>query len=182
MYLIAPAAFSAGRSSSYSPARREASVNLATNGLFRRSGASTLGRFEVEAFRAGRSPLPLTEYEALLSSDRWADRFLEEVDRTLTEGWKRGGLPRIRVEPPVPWGELCTSNRSWQFHLQAWEPMSLVLSAYDHLGEKRYIDSLPGPRRGLIARYPSRPRRRLRLVRHGDRPAGLPPRLPARCG
>ncbi len=124
-------------------------------GLFRRSGTSTLGEFEVETFRAGRLQRPLIPYEALLSSDRWADRFVEEVDRTLTEGWKRGGLPRVRVEPPVAWSELCASNRSWQFHLQAWEPMSLVLSAYDHLGEQRYIDYCLGLALDWIAQYPS---------------------------
>ena len=124
-------------------------------GLFRRSGTSTLGEFEVEAFRAERLQQPLRQYEALLSSDRWADRFVDEVERTLTEGWKRGGLPRVKVEPPVAWGELCASNRSWQFHLQAWEPMSLVLSAYDHLGEQRYIDYCLGLALDWIAQYPS---------------------------
>ncbi len=123
-------------------------------GLFRRSGTSTLGEFEVEAFRAERLQQPLRQYEALLSSDRWADRFVDEVERTLTEGWKRGGLPRVKVEPPVAWGELCASNRSWQFHLQAWEPMSLVLSAYDHLGEQRYIDYCLGLALDWITQYP----------------------------
>jgi Heparinase II/III-like protein/Heparinase II/III N-terminus len=124
-------------------------------GLFRRSEISTLGEFEVEAFRAGRLERPLSQYEALLSSDRWADRFLDEVELTLTEGWKRGGLPRVLVQPPVAWAELCASNRSWQFHLQAWEPMSLVLSAHQHLGEQRYIDYCLGLALDWIGQYPS---------------------------
>ena len=90
-----------------------------------------------------------------MSSDRWAPRHVDEVERTLTEGWKRGGLPRVRVEPPVAWGELCSSNRSWQYHLQAWEPMSLVLSAYQHLGEQRYIDYCLSLALDWIEQYPS---------------------------
>ena len=123
--------------------------------LLRRSRLSRRSGFEVEAFRAGRLEMPLSEYEALLSSDRWAPRFVDEVERTLTEGWKRGGLPRVRLEPPVPWGELCSSNRSWQFHLQAWEPMSLVLSAHQHLGQQRYIEYCLGLALDWIEQYPS---------------------------
>jgi hypothetical protein len=124
-------------------------------GLFRRSGTATLEGFDVGAFRAGRLQRPLIPYEALLSNDRWADRFVKRVEEILTEGWKRGRLPRVRLEPPVAWGEICASNRSWQFHLQSWDPMSLALSGYDHLGERRYIDYCLALALDWIAQYPS---------------------------
>ena len=46
----------------------------------------------------------------------------------------------MKLEPPVAWETLCASNRSWQYHLQAWEAMSMLLSAHSHLGDRRYVD------------------------------------------
>jgi hypothetical protein len=110
---------------------------------------------DVRAFREGRRAVPLAEYEALLSTDRWAPRRVREADLVLSEGWKRGTLPRVPLEPPVAWETVCASNRSWQYHLMAWEAMSLVLSAHQHLGDKRYVDYCLGLALDWIGCFPS---------------------------
>jgi Heparinase II/III-like protein/Heparinase II/III N-terminus len=137
---------------------RPAGILPAVKGLLRRWGAAAVHRPalpDVSSFRTARLSAELRPYEAFLAGDRWGTRRGVEADLTLSEGWKRGSLPRLRLEPPVDWEGACASNRSWHFHLHSWEPIGLVLSAYQHLEELRYLDYSVALALDWIRRYPS---------------------------
>ncbi len=58
----------------------------------------------------------------------------------VADGWKIGPFPRVRLEAPLAWDDLCASNRSWHFHLQSWDPIATVLAAYDRTPIPAYLD------------------------------------------
>jgi hypothetical protein len=82
---------------------------------------------------------PLRPYEIVLDSDRWSDDGAERADRILDEGWKVGPDRVVSLRPAVAWGEVLADDRSRHFHLHAWFPLGLVLSAFDRTREARYL-------------------------------------------
>lgn len=51
----------------------------------------------------------------------------EEIE---TVGWTLTGFPPVPLSLPLDWDTLCTTNRSWAFHLHAWEFMDPMVRAY----------------------------------------------------
>jgi hypothetical protein len=98
--------------------------------------------------------MPVAPYEALSTSDRWAPRRVADADATLADGWTRAGSPLASMTPPVDWDGLYPDNRSLRYHLQAWEPMALVLSAHQHTDDPRYRDFCLALALDWIAHHP----------------------------
>jgi Heparinase II/III-like protein/Heparinase II/III N-terminus len=91
------------------------------------------------ALAARQGATPLRPYEALITTERWTASALRHADRLLEDGWQLPDFPPVRLEPPLPWAEADASRRSWSYHLHAWEPLGLLLSAYDHTREDRFL-------------------------------------------
>jgi Heparinase II/III-like protein/Heparinase II/III N-terminus len=94
-----------------------------------------------QSVRAGIDPLAFKRrqldseprpYEATGKGDRYGRRYAE---LTIREGWRFSNLPRVKLEPPIDWEELCSANRTWQFQLHAWEPLGSILAVYDESRE-----------------------------------------------
>ena len=81
---------------------------------------------DVAAFRARRRERPLVGYENVMD-----EHAPSEAAVIVADGWKLGPFPRIKLEAPLAWDEICAENRSWHFHLQEWDPIGTVLAAYD---------------------------------------------------
>jgi hypothetical protein len=100
------------------------------------------------ATRPGTPKLPL-EHIALERV-----RADEEAAATLEQGWLRPPHPRVTLAVPVAWDEICAENRSWTYHLHAWEPMSVVLAEHSRTGERRFFDYCLALALDWAAQYP----------------------------
>ncbi len=89
---------------------------------------------DIAAFRAQQRERPLAAYENLM--DEHAPLQAAVI---VADGWKLGPFPRVRIEAPLAWDELCAENRSWHFHLQSWDPIATVLAAYDQTPTPAYL-------------------------------------------
>ncbi len=89
-------------------------------------------RIDPLAFQERQLNKELRPYEAIVEGDRLGR---QGAELTIREGWRFSNLPRVKLEPPIDWDELCSTNRSWQFHLHAWEPLGSILAEYDESRE-----------------------------------------------
>jgi Heparinase II/III-like protein len=60
----------------------------------------------------------------------------EQADGIIASGWSIGAYTEISIEPPVVWEGY---SRSVAFHLNAWDPVSVLLAAVTVLGDSRYL-------------------------------------------
>ncbi len=62
-----------------------------------------------------------------------------DADVIMAEGWTFREKPSFRLEPPIDWEHLVTVDRSWNYHLNAWEPVDAVLAEQARSDEQRYL-------------------------------------------
>ncbi len=79
----------------------------------------------------------------------------EDATEILSSGWKRNPNPRIMLKPPLAWDEICSANRSWTFHLHAWEPMASMLTAYGDTGRRELLDYCLALAEDWVAQHPA---------------------------
>ncbi|SFQ13225.1 heparinase II/III family protein [Nitratireductor indicus] len=60
----------------------------------------------------------------------------KKVERLIKEGWSRDGIDNVPLSPPLPWDQ---HNRSFSFHIHAWEPISRILTAYEDKKDEKFI-------------------------------------------
>jgi hypothetical protein len=81
---------------------------------------------------------PQIHYEPLDSASRPPSAALRrQLDRIITDGWKLGRY-QLALQPPINWKH---ANRSFEFHAHAWDPVSLLITGYEGLGEERYLEA-----------------------------------------
>lgn len=85
--------------------------------------------FDVAAFRAGRRAGELRPYERVMEDSDEEPKPGRGLETTLAGRWKLADLPEIELAVPLAWDEVCASNRSWSFHLHAWEPLGDLIMA-----------------------------------------------------
>lgn len=101
--------------------------------------AAGLDCVDVKSFRDSLMRRDLLPYEQLDTSPKHlAKAFRGFVDEILEKGWTRDGYSIPTIVPPIPWG---ANNRSFSFHLHAWEPCTFLLMAYHVFKETKYLDS-----------------------------------------
>jgi hypothetical protein len=89
---------------------------------------------DLSAFRAERARREPVAYENVMDEHAPA-----EAAVIVADGWKLGPFPRVKLDAPLAWDEVCAENRSWQFHLQAWDPIGTVLAAHDASPSPAYL-------------------------------------------
>jgi glycosyltransferase involved in cell wall biosynthesis/SAM-dependent methyltransferase len=85
--------------------------------------------FDVAGFRAGRRAVELRPYERVMEDSDEEPKPGRGLETTLAGRWQLANLPEIELAPPLAWDEICASNRSWSFHLHAWEPLGDLIMA-----------------------------------------------------
>lgn len=95
---------------------------------------------DIPQFRAGRRQIELRSSETFLSGDRWTIQRVAHAENIITTGWQLGSMPMVELTPPVDWDNVCAANRSWHYHLHAWDPMAIPLCVYDHTGRREFLD------------------------------------------
>jgi hypothetical protein len=101
---------------------------------------SVSGLPDVAQFRAARSQTALRSSDTFLASDRWSTQRVAHAEKILASGWQLGSMPQVQLIPPVDWDNVCGTNRSWHYHLHAWEPMAIPICVYDHTGRREFLD------------------------------------------
>jgi hypothetical protein len=87
----------------------------------------------IAATRAGREPDAIERIALESASPEQSAR------ETLTIGWERTPNPRVKMDLPISWDELCGASRSWTFHLHAWDPMADPLTVYGASKARPYL-------------------------------------------
>ncbi|MFA9478281.1 heparinase II/III family protein [Phycisphaerales bacterium AB-hyl4] len=90
-------------------------------------------------FAARQKKKPLLTYEAFASTDRWSADTQENANEVIELGWQLKTLPRLKLQPPIAWDEICGDHRSLAFHLHSWDALSPVLATYHHTEDFRYL-------------------------------------------
>src|SRR5689334_7145001 len=103
------------------------------------------------ATRPGRLLAPL-ELISLERGDPEGQR--REAERTVKDGWERRPFPRVRLEFPLRWDEVCAAERSWSFYLHAWDPISAVLREHGSGGDDRLLEFCLEFALDWVAQYP----------------------------
>lgn len=72
---------------------------------------------------------------------RWFDTETgASASEIMNVGWALSGFPAASLSLPIDWDTLCARNRSWAFHLHAWEFMDPVMLEYVEAGDFHLLD------------------------------------------
>ena len=77
-----------------------------------------------------------------------------DADGIMADGWSFRQKPSFRLEPPIDWEHLVTVDRSWNYHLNAWEPIDSILAELERTSEPRYLSFVLGVAVDWIAENP----------------------------
>lgn len=81
---------------------------------------------------------PLLPFEILETSARDHALGLRDIaEKIVASGYDRYGFSIPSVVPPLDWG---ANNRSFSYHLHAWDAVADLLIGYSLWGERRYLD------------------------------------------
>lgn len=62
-----------------------------------------------------------------------------DADVIMANGWSFRQRPSFRLEPPIDWEHLVSVDRSWNYHLNAWEPVNSILTEQSRSSDPRYL-------------------------------------------
>lgn len=82
---------------------------------------------------------PLRPFDDLDASPKLAsDHLFNRAQHLIDQGWERWNHAIPSIKAPVPWrGE----RGSFDYSLNAWEPLTWILPSYSYTGEQRYFDA-----------------------------------------
>lgn len=64
----------------------------------------------------------------------WFDSRSHRSQDVINAGWSYENFDKINIDPTVDWSQLALSNRSWGFHLHAWEFLDPVIQSFRKTG------------------------------------------------
>jgi hypothetical protein len=64
----------------------------------------------------------------------------QSAEEILEHGWSLLDLPAVEMVPPIDWHAHEDTNRSWSFHLNAWQPLAALLARHSSTGDRRFLD------------------------------------------
>jgi hypothetical protein len=110
---------------------------------------------DIGAFRSGRARVPLRPLEVASGARRGSMPRGLRAETIMQAGWDRGGEDPLSLRPPIRWEEACRSNRSWAYELQAWTPLTPLLTRFEDTGERRFFEFALEVMLDWISQYPS---------------------------
>jgi Heparinase II/III-like protein/Heparinase II/III N-terminus len=72
------------------------------------------------------------------TAKHFSSGFRDMVDEILSKGFERDGIALLSIKPPIPFDKF---NRSFCFHIHAWEPLTFLLQAHSQFGGAQYLDA-----------------------------------------
>jgi Heparinase II/III-like protein/Heparinase II/III N-terminus len=107
------------------------------------SGNNQSGRSErlesarAAALRAEIARGPFSPFDQLdTTAKHFSSGFRGMVDDILSKGFERDGIVLPSIKPPIPFDKF---NRSFCFHIHAWEPLTFLLQAHSQFGGAEYL-------------------------------------------
>jgi Heparinase II/III-like protein/Heparinase II/III N-terminus len=91
---------------------------------------------ELRRLIASRALAPFDQLDT--TAKHFAGGFRGMVDDILLKGFERDGITLPSIKPPIPFDEF---NRSFCFHIHAWEPLTFLLQAHSQFGDAKYLDA-----------------------------------------
>jgi hypothetical protein len=120
-------------------------VKLRTQLLDTMSGdkqAGKHGRIAPAALASLRAEIAHSSFSPFDQLDTTAKHFSSGfrgmVDDILSKGFERDGIVLPSIKPPIPFDKF---NRSFCFHIHAWEPLTFLLQAHSQFGGSEYLDA-----------------------------------------
>jgi glycosyltransferase involved in cell wall biosynthesis len=90
---------------------------------------------DLDKLRRDLERRPSLPFEVLCTADSWAG-----ADDIMRRGWSLSPHPPTRLDRPINWTTIGADDRSWSFHLHAWDFMGPVLRAFAETGYRRYLE------------------------------------------
>jgi hypothetical protein len=109
----------------------------------------------IAAFRSSRERMPLRPVEIASGARRGSAPRGVRAETIMDTGWDRGGEDPLSLRPPIPWEEVSRSNRSRAYELQAWTPLTPLLTRFEDTGERRFFEFALRVLLDWIEHYPS---------------------------
>jgi hypothetical protein len=78
----------------------------------------------------------LYPYEMIVSI---SSGLMSAAERELVQGWKISKYPPVLICSPVDWSRRPPVERSYEFHIQCWDMLNVILSAHSYSGDPRFI-------------------------------------------
>ena len=89
--------------------------------------------------RAQISSDPLAPFDQLdTTAKHFSAGFKDAVDEILANGFERDGVVLPTIKPPIPFDKF---NRSFCYHIHAWEPLTFLLQAHTQFGDAKYLEA-----------------------------------------
>lgn len=106
-------------------------------------------------FRARQREHRLWGYDKLTGNDNWGEKTELLAEAILAGDWQWKGHGGVALDPPIDWDGLCAESRSWSVALHSWEPLAPPLMAYEHLGDRAYLDFVLAIAADWLEKFPS---------------------------
>jgi hypothetical protein len=97
-------------------------------------GQTTVSLQSLREQVSAREFRPLDDLD--LAPARHDKLLLKRAENILSHGWSMASYKLASLVPPIDWS---AHNRSFSFHLHAWEPCTLLLHAHSRFGDQRYL-------------------------------------------
>jgi hypothetical protein len=98
---------------------------------------SAAAPFDVQAFRAARRALPLLDHEIIENSPAYLSKhFRRRLEERLDQSFTLVGFTIPSLDPPIDW---FAHNRSFAYHLAAWNPIGDFLIGYSKFADPRFF-------------------------------------------
>src|SRR4051812_18986152 len=93
----------------------------------------------IQRFRRDLTDTSLQPYDVIADGDRWSKKTAKHASSVISDKWRLGSLPAIKISVPVEWDVIAADNRSHHYHLHCWDFLSPVLATYDRRGGQQYL-------------------------------------------
>lgn len=122
---------------------RSLTRHYSEQGVLSRVSPRKTRRSDPHDFKVTDAELRLwTEWVRENNSQHGADWFSvrgQTGTQVIEQGWRFAEFPLIRLGPDTNWHEAANSDRSWGFHLHAWEFMDPVIQEFRRTGDARFL-------------------------------------------
>jgi hypothetical protein len=109
--------------------------------------------FDIAEFRKQVRSRSLLPYERLTGTPE--AQAVGRAENILTEGWRLLNHPAVHLAGQLPWDEFSPASRSWNFHLNCWDPLDDLLAAHTFTSESKYFEAAVRTALDWIERHPS---------------------------
>ncbi len=111
-----------------------------------------LRQVTITELRTEQEQRPLLDYVLIVPAD---SDLLSTADLLLQRGWEMHGHTPFPLTTPIDWNLRLAEDRSWNFELHTWDPLNILLQAYQETQNRDYLQPCIRIARDWIETYPT---------------------------